>query len=277
MSKTPFLKGQRRCIFCGNTPVTREHMWADWLRDYIPREMQYHTARFARLGLEAEQVSYKKQTGDPHSRRIPCVCAKCNNEWMSGLQEDAKPFLVPMLQNKPVALHKLTKTMLATWVTMTTMVAEYENQAMVAIPQSDRTKFFETQHPLPHWRIWIGSHRRQNVPMFHHNVLPFTTEEELKRLPPGAETDAANTQTTTICLGKYLVIHVMSSVIARSIVRRWKLPRQIRDGMTQIWPIRPTKNDRWPLEMALNDNGITLLADEFLNKAVTMMRLRGSG
>ncbi len=28
---------QGRCVFCGGTPVTKEHVWSDWLDEVIPR------------------------------------------------------------------------------------------------------------------------------------------------------------------------------------------------------------------------------------------------
>ena len=33
-----------RCIFCGKVGLTKEHMWADWLRSYIPRELRARAA-----------------------------------------------------------------------------------------------------------------------------------------------------------------------------------------------------------------------------------------
>lgn len=26
----------KRCIFCGGTPLSKEHIWSEWLHDYLP-------------------------------------------------------------------------------------------------------------------------------------------------------------------------------------------------------------------------------------------------
>jgi hypothetical protein len=33
---------QSFCIFCGGTPLPREHIWADWLRAYISKNLPYY-------------------------------------------------------------------------------------------------------------------------------------------------------------------------------------------------------------------------------------------
>ena len=90
MPKHASLKPPGRCIFCG---VTQEHMWANWLRSYIPRELTRHATSVEKVHPRNTEQNIQTRTGDPHSRRIKCVCRACNNGWMSRLQENAKPFL----------------------------------------------------------------------------------------------------------------------------------------------------------------------------------------
>jgi hypothetical protein len=63
----------------------------------------------------------------------------------------------------------------------------------------------------------------------------------------------------------------MSSVVAHSIIRRWRLPLPVRAGMAQIWPVR-TPVVPWPSGLTLTDAGIDLLAQEFANKARALLR-----
>jgi hypothetical protein len=150
------------------------------------------------------------------------------------------------------------------------MVAEYIDKDKRAIPETERHDFY-VKHVAPkNWRIWIGRHRREQYGMFSHNTLSFTTEEEFKRCPstPARE---VNTQTSTICLGEHLLIHVMSSAVAHSIIRRWKLPVAIAPNLTQIWPVRRSVVS-WPPTFALTDAGLDLLANEFINKARALAR-----
>jgi hypothetical protein len=50
---------------------------------------------------------------------------------MSELQEDAKPFLVPMLKGERITLHRRAQTILASWIGMTVIVAEHVDQENV--------------------------------------------------------------------------------------------------------------------------------------------------
>jgi hypothetical protein len=274
MAKEPYSKGRGRCIFCGAYGLTREHMWADWLRAYIPRTMTEHHYRSVLMYPEGEEVSLKRQTGDPHSRRIKCVCEPCNTGWMSRLQEDTKPFLVPMLTGTSMGLHRRAQTILAAWIAMTAMVAEFSNPERLGILQADRD-WLQTHRTAPaHWRIWLGRQSRRHTHMYWHNVLTFTADQKVERVPRSFVPEG-NTQSTTICLGQHLLIHVMSSEIARRIIRLWRLPSQTRRGLSQIWPIK--SGVVWPPSSGFifNDLGVRFLADEFYNRVTNDARLRG--
>src|SRR6266566_295420 len=42
-------KPQGRCIFCGRTGLTKEHIWADWLKKFIPKNMKQYTSLSATI------------------------------------------------------------------------------------------------------------------------------------------------------------------------------------------------------------------------------------
>jgi len=266
-SQTRQAKEPGRCIFCNSVGLTKEHLWADWLRDYIPRSMTHHTTQSTLVDPHLEdQVSVERRTGDFHSRRVRCVCATCNNGWMSRLQTSAKPFLVPLLTGQPTSLHKRGRRILSAWITMMVMVGEYATKEFIAIPASDREYLRCEQIPPQHWRIWIGSHACQEFALYSHNVLSLVPKEEAERLPADFLPEP-NTQTTTICVGEYFVAYVMSSIIARSQIRRWVLPPQIRSGMNEIWPIGISSGDvLWSPFPRLTDRGLSLLANHFIDR-----------
>jgi hypothetical protein len=191
---------------------------------------------------------------------------------MGALQEEAKPFLLPMLTGHPTILRRKGQTILSAWIAMMVMVAEYVDKDKIAIPASDRRWLYVNRRAPSHWRIWIGEHRQETHPLFVHNVISCATEEEFERSTSKAAAEL-NTQTSTICVGKHLLIHVMSSPVARSILRRWKLPSDIEPTMAQIWPVR-NNAVAWPRLLAITDAGIDLLARQFVNATNALFRKR---
>jgi hypothetical protein len=188
---------------------------------------------------------------------------------MSNLQEAAKPYLVPILENKPTVLRRNAKVALSAWATMTVMVSEHINHEMVAIPKSARQWFMENKRPPSHWRIWIAHHSAHNHDLFSHNVATLATDEEIKRVGTNAANEP-NSHSTTILLGNHLLIYAMSSSMAsgRRFVRQWRHPTEIAAGLIPIWP--PGKTPIiWPPPLpyrGLNDAGINLLASAFLTE-----------
>src|SRR5256884_280586 len=85
------------------------------------------------LGIPApypthSEIKITKKAGDPQSGRIRCVCAPCNNGWMSVRQSETKPILIPLLRGESFSLHRRAQTTLAAWIAMFTMVAEFLDQ-----------------------------------------------------------------------------------------------------------------------------------------------------
>jgi hypothetical protein len=93
------------CIFCGGLPLTREHIWADWFRAHLPRTLPfYHSGRIVLNEDNTRTRNSKKMSGDPRSKKLRIVCNKCNNGWMSDLQNATKPILTPLLHHQQITL-----------------------------------------------------------------------------------------------------------------------------------------------------------------------------
>jgi hypothetical protein len=86
--------------------MSREHIWGDWLRDYVVANAVNHQMQATRAIApgESDRVTTKLKSGDPLSTNLEIVCAKCNNEWLSQIQERAKPILIPLIQGMSIEL-----------------------------------------------------------------------------------------------------------------------------------------------------------------------------
>lgn len=263
-------KPPRKCIFCGQHGLTREHMWANWMRAYIPRVLTEYRTRSILMFPDRSEVSIKRRTGDPHSQRIRCVCKNCNNGWMSKIQESTKPYLVPMLKGERDSFYKNGQTALAAWVGMFVMVAEYADRDKVSISARERRRLLQRKRPPAHWRIWIGKYERSTgVERWFHHVIPIAKDGV--QIVTNGSIPRSNTQTSTILLGDHLVIHAMSSSVAPGIIKRWRHAPDIASKMRQIWPIQ----DRyvcWPPDGILDEMDIQNLANRFFESVHAIAR-----
>lgn len=240
----------RRCIFCGGRPISKEHIFAEWLHPYLPKmNVVHHHSRAQMILKSVTREKVRRHSGEPYAGRLKVVCRTCNNEWMGTLQDDTKPFLLPLVQGKNSVLWLRQQKLIAAWATMFTMVTEFYEDEMiyVAVSQHERTWFMEHKLPPRNWRIWIGHYNRgdwaglwvhASAPVIGHEHVPERTDADIE-LP--------NSQSTSFVVGK-LYVHVFSSQLSR-LVRKQELPDTL---MPRLWPTAKTPII-WPPREPLGD------------------------
>ena len=106
----------RVCVFCGGGPLTREHVYAEWLRDALPV-----AGRFRTTDVEG-QLLWEQGTFDIEAK---IACARCNNGWMSDLEAVCGPLLTnPMLYGATLTLAPGQQRTVALWAIKTAVVLE---------------------------------------------------------------------------------------------------------------------------------------------------------
>jgi hypothetical protein len=105
--------GKRHCIFCGQSPVSREHFFADWIINALggPKKIRRVASDDTVSEFTAPLI-------------VRCVCKQCNNGWMSSLEASAKPMITEFLNDKPISLTPEQQRILALWATKMAMVGE---------------------------------------------------------------------------------------------------------------------------------------------------------
>lgn len=206
------LQSIRQCIFCDYVGrLTREHVWAKWLHPYLnidPSSGYVSAAFHVHPGDVTELVHKKKHGGDPRSRAVHQVCAQCNNTWMSALQREVKPVLLPMLLGEQTRLCASEQRILAAWITMAAMVGEHFHPDVVVTPQAERQAFAAAPEPRANWKIWIGTYERRDWST-HLGRLTRPLLFHGDPQPPPVILPSANTQATTFVVGKVWV-HLFS-------------------------------------------------------------------
>jgi hypothetical protein len=240
MPKRSGSKVSKLCIFCGlPNKMSEEHIWGKWLKDFVRREMNkhhFHAERIPRPGLPHISETRLK-AGDPLSSKVRVVCVDCNNTWLSQIQEQAKPFLVPLIQGKATVLGRTGQEKVATWCAMATMTSEYidSDPYSIAVSQVERSWLCANSGVPDSWRIWISRYVRHRwVGRWVHLAVPILDGKDIIA-QKGAP--LPNMQTTTFVIGQ-LYVHVMSCPSFPKLIDNWAWPfgSRLARLQAQLWP-----------------------------------------
>ena len=251
-------RASKHCIFCGSQPTTREHVWADWLKQYIPKTSVNYSYLSATSHKTHTEYTRKTVGGDLRSRRLQVVCQPCNNGWMSLLQERAKPLLLPLLKGEITVFDVNQQQVLAAWISMFVMVAEHFDPNKVVSPLPERQILMNEKRTPPNWNIWFGDlDQNSDWPaLLNHFAVPISTPEHIPEIMSNGF-PRPNTQTMTFRVGR-LYVHVRSSVT--DIFENWRFARP--NLLAQIWPIRRNLI-AWPPRIALSGRDADAICASF--------------
>lgn len=234
----------RRCIFCGDGNLSKEHIFARWLLKYMP-DLQdsgssHHVTLFS--GENTENLTLVKfdedgplaLKGDHRARGLKVVCKSCNETWMSRIQTRVMPVLKPMLVGQWGRVPSIQQRALAAWAVLLTMVFEQADKRTIAVPPEDRKAFCANQTPGEHWLVWAAPFNgiRHNGTVWHRGV---------GLIPHGKSVDPAtercNTQITAFAVGKCAFV-TLSTQRIDVLPQIAKYARRIaaRIGLNRIWP-----------------------------------------
>jgi hypothetical protein len=248
------------CIFCRRADLTNEHIWAKWLRPYLPR-MQSFSSLTSTVYPERSDFLRRSRVGDLHNRRLRIVCARCNNGWMNRLQTCAKPFLLPLIKGEATALDVKARETVAAWIAMTVTVAEYFEER-ITTTVGDRYYLRKARKPSDRWIIRIGHFVRRNwkAHLVHHTFPISSRKHRIQRDQAGSP--RPNTQTTAFTVGQ---IYVFAATCPTDVFEQWRVTADGAGKLAQIWPIKRNVIG-WP-PTALTDREADTIAGAFFRFA----------
>lgn len=213
------------CVFCGGSPLTKEHVLPRWLRhhlDYAPQTATWTTRPDGSLNSALSIPVI------PGERTVRMVCATCNNGWMSKLETRAEPALRHLIVGRPTLTHG-QRQILASWSLKTAMMTQLI--ARQRFSKSEYEQYGSTQLIPPTTTIYAASARTSEVQVFESSVL--LRSDSMERLPY---------HSTSLWLGR-MVLRVEGGQGALLTDRA----RQARTlGMAQIFP-RPDRRVQLPV------------------------------
>src|SRR6185503_3427860 len=108
------------CGFCGqNARLTREDLIPRWMADLKPPAVDVVTQASHRQIRSWRTVSQKVELV------ARAFCKRCNNGWMSDLEVEAQPYLLPMVLGHEVSLSVAAQAPITAWCMKTAMAFEF--------------------------------------------------------------------------------------------------------------------------------------------------------
>ena len=142
--------GRRVCLFCDNNANSLEHSWPDWMGKHFPRGdhdksvVHWEPIETHRSRLPAAVIFH----GHPVTTKIKAVCKRCNNGWMSVLEQDAISFTESMLFGRRILMDAVAQKTLARCVTLKMMVWE-QRQPQAGVYRRCETLAFAATKFIP--------------------------------------------------------------------------------------------------------------------------------
>ena len=215
------------CIFCGSTPLTREHLWPDWLRRDagIAERFKYRIEEDAD-GVEARDVTFMSP---PFTQTVKAVCSRCNGGWMSAIEGDAKPILLDLIYARGRTLDPDDQRRLATWAFLKACVFDALHPNDLSVPAVHRQRLYTyTKPPATGAAIWLGTYEALEVGHYAHQALKVGRDD----LPDPVE---PTIYIATITAGA-LILQVAGSLLPDLAFDDLPLPSELH--VAKIWPAK---------------------------------------
>jgi hypothetical protein len=229
------------CIFCDNQSGSEEHLWAAWIH------------RLVKFGPIRVQEGTGPQTiSDDPERTINTVCHKCNNTWMSRLEEKNKPSLHPMIQNQPTTIDPGRQRLLTEWAVKTAMVQDsikprIGNESFYT--REERTNMRLNQRVPDNTRIWIGA-------LTESHLGAFGTDFTI--LAGGCKTRVGTGISNTIVIGHFVVQVVTTRILPEyahlDFPELQSKPGHWDDMLINLYP-KKAKRIEWPPKVVFTNGG----------------------
>jgi len=243
---------KRKCVFCGTGKVTLEHIWPVWIGKVLDEK----------YGIQKWQKIFPYKTFETKSLDscVKRICRVCNNGWMSDLEDETKPILVPMMlaDSPAIELTPAAQQTLATWALKTMLMAAFLSpDARTFPPPWIYSRFYRERRP-PDYNavIWTAAYQG-HLPQLTATVGTVDARKNYRYTADGIVVPEKTT--SKAALG---TLRILFTVFQVFVYGGYGVPMGHRsDGkvLHRIWP----KQDIslvWPANrVALDDAGIEYL------------------
>jgi hypothetical protein len=264
---------RRDCLFCGGTPLTKEHIWPRWVRDEVagdPASSYELTSQDAnsdepgfrerarnvgpRPGVTAKLVC---GGGKSNWKPLPPRTEFCNDGWMSRLEGEARLILLPLIRGQSSRLRPVDQLVIAAWTAKMAYVFEAYTGYMPLTTSDDLELLRTALQPPATARIRIAAHKG-TTPL--HYVRQVAAEQRRPGAPDGVDQHVA--YTSTFAIGSLVLQFVYS-------LNTWyAFPTQPLVATADYIPVFPptTATADFPTARVLSDTGFLEFSESVFQK-----------
>lgn len=134
---------KRKCVFCGNTELSNEHIFAQWLL----KELDIYNKKVSMTHANAIGMPISNRQ-HPFSKLVNgLVCEKCNNGWMSQLEGDCQNHIINLMNmediEKELMFLKDYHELVAKWAFKNIILLNSATNYRKIVPESHYTALFK--------------------------------------------------------------------------------------------------------------------------------------
>jgi hypothetical protein len=147
----------KKCAFCPTVAaLSAEHCWAVWISELMPVNIFNLTRR-------NQDGTFNQWQSNELNVKAKVVCKRCNNEWMSQLEQDAKDTLANMmLYGSPVSFLPLGIASIATYAFKGAVIGNFMHPSRAPFHSDAVRHKFAKDRSLPDaFQVWLFSLPRQ--------------------------------------------------------------------------------------------------------------------
>jgi len=159
-SKIKKVQFKRECIFCSGSPLSEQHCIPNWIEKEFP-EGRIHHNNFRATAINSNGTIYLTpetiyRQGRLGVKRLKIVCEKCNNHWMSIIENEAKPIVIKLVNNEQYMLTLKEREIIATWMMLVTIIFENDQPNTKAVDKAERDFLYQNLMPTDNWEFYLG-------------------------------------------------------------------------------------------------------------------------
>jgi hypothetical protein len=245
----------RTCIFCNrnDSPLAKEDVLARWIAREFPGP-SWHIRRFRHsvISNTGSNTQFTSHTGLGLISRKPCK--RCNNSWMSNLEDSAKPVLLPLIRGANSILTPDNRLVIARWFIKTVILYEFlggvERGPHRFFQAEERNALMESLSIPPNTYVFLAHYRGLKHVTTREMRLAFTMKEIDNDRAIPIDGYSATFTIKELALQTFSIRWPKDPAIGKVDVRMLNSP----DDAVQIWPA--TGDVAWPPSVILTDSTI---------------------